>query len=738
MNNGGSTLVSLMNNDERGVIVSVAALAIFEGDTGTYTVVLLSAPTAPVTLQISGMENTDLSVDMPQITFTAANYNIPQEVVVRTYADDDAIVDDGVTLHHAISGGDYDEVVVAPVAVAIIEKDVPVLRIEDQRVREDAGEMVFTATLNMQSNQEVHVSYATSNLTADAGKDYEATQGTLNFAALQTQQTFSVPIIDDDLDEGDETFTVILSTPMHVTISEGKARVFGTIEEDDTLPRSMELFLSSVGRIVATQTVDNISRRFEDQRSGIRPSFTLGGRPLIQYDSTEKWHAVAALIHNFAAALGADIWIPSLTQGQGSAKAIETMPLLGESGQFDNMDTLWDSPLRLRRVTPREVLSRSNFELPLNRWYKCSGWTLWGQGAENEISGQLNTARRIKTNSVSGYLGIDYRFRANTLVGLALTHSVGNFDYNKGANPPLVLSDYSLTSLVPYAHYQMNPKLGFWGLLGLGRGNVDVKHDEETVNTPLTLLMSAAGTHHDLATYRHIDLAIKTDAFFVTVASGAHASLPEMRENVERLRVLLEGRKRHEVGSSSQLIQSVEFGGRWDQGRVVSGAGLDVGGSVKYAHTRGLNLEARGRYLLVHEQARYKEWGASLSLRVNPGWDKRGLLLSVAPVWGVSSQSAGAMWNNTSNLGGGTAYRSSQAPGIRPDRTEVNLGYRFVRHTRSVLIEPYGGLSLDRQGWRRYHMGWRIELDERANMNFEGDQSAQGQTAIRLRAHLIW
>lgn len=415
------------------------------------------------------------------------------------------------------------------------------------------------------------------------------------------------------------------------------------------------------------------------------------------------------------------------------------MPSLRGTGQFDDMETLWDSPLRLRRVTPRQVLSRSAFELPLNRSDKDSGWTLWGQGAENEISGRPNIARRIKVNSVSGYLGIDYRFRANTLAGLALTHSVGNLDYSRGGNPTLVLFDYSLTSLMPYAHYQMNPKLGFWGLMGLGRGNVDVKHAEETFNTPLTLLMGAAGARQDLTTYRRVDLAMKTDAFFVTVASEAHARLPEMREDVERVRVLLEGRKKYEVGSSSQLIYSVEFGGRLDQGRVVSGTGLDVGGGVEYAHTqRGLGLAARGRYLLVHEQAGYKEWGASLALRADPGWGKRGLLLSVAPVWGVPSQSAGDMWDNTSNLGGGSAYRSSHMPGIRPDRTEVNLGYRFMRRARGMLIEPYGGLSLDRQGWQRYHMGGRIELNGRLNVNFEGDHSAQGQTAIRLRAYLIW
>ena len=39
----------------------------------------------------------------------------------------------------------------------------------------------------------------------------------------------------------------------------------------------------------------------------------------------------------------------------------------------------------------------------------------------------------------------------------------------------------------------------------------------------------------------------------------------------------------------------------------------------------GLGIEARGRYLLAHQKSAFDEWDASLTLRLDPGEDKRGL-----------------------------------------------------------------------------------------------------------------
>lgn len=80
-------------------------------------------------------------------------------------------------------------------------------------VNEDAGTLTVTVTRSAGSTTAATIDYATSNGGASAGSDYTTSSGTLNFAAGQTSATFSVPILDDSLIEGNETFTVALSNP---------------------------------------------------------------------------------------------------------------------------------------------------------------------------------------------------------------------------------------------------------------------------------------------------------------------------------------------------------------------------------------------------------------------------------------------------------------------------------------------------------------------------------------------
>ncbi|HOD04888.1 MAG TPA: Calx-beta domain-containing protein, partial [Anaerolineaceae bacterium] len=51
--------------------------------------------------------------------------------------------------------------------------------------------------------------------TATAGADYTTASGTLTWAAGNTNsQTFSIPLLDDSLVEGDETVILTLSDPV--------------------------------------------------------------------------------------------------------------------------------------------------------------------------------------------------------------------------------------------------------------------------------------------------------------------------------------------------------------------------------------------------------------------------------------------------------------------------------------------------------------------------------------------
>ncbi len=113
----------------------------------------------------------------------------------------------------------------------------PSLSIADVTLQEgNSGttDAVFTVSLSALSGQPVTVNYASAAGTALAGPDYVATSGTLSFAPGTTNQTISVALQGELLNEPDETFLVNLSNPTNATLT--KAQGTGTIQNDDPIP----------------------------------------------------------------------------------------------------------------------------------------------------------------------------------------------------------------------------------------------------------------------------------------------------------------------------------------------------------------------------------------------------------------------------------------------------------------------------------------------------------------------
>ncbi|MDX6269981.1 MAG: large repetitive protein [Acidobacteriota bacterium] len=90
--------------------------------------------------------------------------------------------------------------------------------------------MPFTVALSYAYGSPVSVDFATADGTATAaGGDYTPTSGTLNFAAGQTLQTISVPVLGNG-DTSDENFTVTLSNPVNSVLG-ATVTATGTITE---------------------------------------------------------------------------------------------------------------------------------------------------------------------------------------------------------------------------------------------------------------------------------------------------------------------------------------------------------------------------------------------------------------------------------------------------------------------------------------------------------------------------
>jgi hypothetical protein len=103
-------------------------------------------------------------------------------------------------------------------------------------VSEDDLTAAITVTLDITSTLPVSVTYQTSDGTAAAGSDYTAVSDTLTFAPGETSQTFSVPIIDDSLDEPDESLDLTLSDPVNATLGEQSSAVLMIVDNDAPSP----------------------------------------------------------------------------------------------------------------------------------------------------------------------------------------------------------------------------------------------------------------------------------------------------------------------------------------------------------------------------------------------------------------------------------------------------------------------------------------------------------------------
>ena len=91
----------------------------------------------------------------------------------------------------------------------------------------------LTVDLSAASAQNVTVDYAVTGTATGSGTDYTLANGTLTISAGATSGTITIAgIIDDSLDEANETVIVTLSNPSNATLGTDKVHTY-TITDND-------------------------------------------------------------------------------------------------------------------------------------------------------------------------------------------------------------------------------------------------------------------------------------------------------------------------------------------------------------------------------------------------------------------------------------------------------------------------------------------------------------------------
>ncbi len=115
--------------------------------------------------------------------------------------------------------------------------ETPELSVADASASE-GGALAFAVTLAPASEDTVRVDWATSDGTAQAGSDYTAGSGTLEFAPGETSKTIRVEVLADSDDEGTETMGLKLSKASGAELANAAAT--GTVSDPAETPPDPE------------------------------------------------------------------------------------------------------------------------------------------------------------------------------------------------------------------------------------------------------------------------------------------------------------------------------------------------------------------------------------------------------------------------------------------------------------------------------------------------------------------
>jgi len=585
--------------------------------------------------------------------------------------------------------------------------------IADATAREGTEDLWFEITLNRPAPGPVTLRAESEWGTARSPNDYQLLSREIRFETGERMHRLPVWVHDDDIDEGSETMTVVLSSPQPSMVAFARDRATGTIENSDPLPAA---WLARFGRTVAQQALDGIADRMEAPRtSGMAGK--VAGQDL------------------FLATVG-DGWPPS---GPGDFAG----------GYGNDVDGSGESYGGLQTMTMREILFGSSFTLTGAPDRTGGSLAFWGRAAEGRFDGREDTLS-LDGEVTTALFGADYA-RDRWLLGLALAHSKGDGSYAGGATGPDCADDPdaaacdaartgdgkvegSLDAVIPYASMQTSERLRLWAATGYGRGRLMLETMEERYRADTRWTMAAAGMRSDLlappdsgsgvgaGSHSRPELALTADALWVRTASEKVAGLAASDTGVTRFRLGLEGiwhialesEDHAGAGSGASLVPRLELGARYDGGDAETGLGLELGGGLAWnAPALGLTLDLSGRTLIAHEDDDFEDRGLSVAFTFDPTPDTaRGPSFSLRQDFGDRAEGGLDALFESTPLEDRTGSEPQSRWTLEGAWGVPALDGRFTASTHAEL-----GLGADS---RDYTLGWRLtpEANTAPNLTF--------------------
>ena len=770
--------IMILDDDEKPTVrLSASPNPVPEGEPVLITATLSAASAAEIVLPLTITAGTAEPGDYGNLStgsITIPDAQTTGTVSIATFEDDLDYEDETFTV--AMDEGNLPAHVLAgtprQVEITITDDDeleALVISIHDAQSGEDEGSVQLPIVLNRAADQVITVQYETlseaAKFRAAVGEDYTASRGIVIFDPDATRGVVEIEILDDELLETDETFTVMLSNPRGAAIADGtgtgtivdndgsaKLRIDDplVIEEAGVVQFRVSLSLPQRQMVSATyQTRDGTARAGEDYEaaSGIvtlapgtveaRIAVPLLTDGLDWREETFMVHLVSSEHAQIEKAVGVATIQEAATVSEAALKAytarfvrtasVQVIEALGERFRADLEGASCGAAARAEMA---------------QLWYTASSWdpslgelladcrisaasdhgfSVWGRGAFRQFNGQGEDALTLRGEVTTGMLGADYRWgsmeRGSWVAGILLAHSRGDGSFE-------VLQEAGdltagLTGIYPYVSYA---RTGWevWGSAGAGRGNAETRE----LKGDLTSRFGAAGMRGALAQTNAGGIHYHGDILVTDARIEEHG----ITADVYRIRAGLELNTR----ITGAIHPYVEVNVRQDGGSAETGTGLEVGGGMRVSYPAWrLKAEMRTQGLVMHTADGFTEWGVSGALQVGSG--SEGMMMRLRPSWG---RSPGMSMIRQQTILDAAPIRDAA------HRTELELGYGVPWRegsARSIL-----GITRLPQGMM-YRLGGELRPWERLTLSayglahvsrHHGHQSGPDNIGVNLRGAL--
>ena len=353
------------------------------------------------------------------------------------------------------------------------------------------------------------------------------------------------------------------------------------------------------------------------------------------------------------------------------------------------------------------------------------GFTTWGSAEYTSMGEPAGDEVEWDGDMLSIHIGADARVHRDILAGIAGSRSAGNYDFTDVTGEREVEGTYEarMTTVNPYVAWLPGRKgVSVWAAGSFGWGEVTV--DDEPGGRRASDTRSrggALGGGRIVHSRGASALRVRAEGWMSQVEVDGSEGMDTLTLDMQRLRVAVEWTQVQRLSGGQEVNLVAEGGLRYGDGDGTEGAGMEIGGGLRFVSgSKALTVEGHGR-LLATSPNDYEEWGFRGLVQIEPQAVARGLSLKITPAWGQSASGVQELYEQ------GVGNRPDMGDALHRGRVNTRVEYGLGEFGGT----PYGRFYLADGGARAFGTGMRYSVTRVLDLRFEGTRTESASGPVR-------